>query len=76
MRRKTYALDDNLIIEGESGSELYFIQNGRISIFHKKTKTHIKDLLKDQYFGEISFFSTLPRQTSAKARDFTDVLTI
>ena len=31
------------------------------SIIDKKTKTHIIDLIQDQYFGEISFFSDIPR---------------
>ena len=33
----------------------------------------IKELIKDDYFGEISFFSDLPRQATIKSRDYTDV---
>jgi CRP-like cAMP-binding protein len=50
--------------------------NGKVAIIHKKTKTHITDILKDQYFGEIAFFSDLPRQATIKSRDFTEVLKV
>ena len=38
--------------------------------------TFITELRKDGYFGEISFFSDLPRQATLKSRDYTDVLTL
>lgn len=38
--------------------------------------TFINELRKDDYFGEVSFFSDLPRQATIKSRDYTDVLTI
>ena len=50
------------------------MQNGRVSVIHRKTKTHLTDLEKDRYFGEISFFTELNRQATVKARDFTEVL--
>lgn len=37
------------------------MSNGKVAIVHKKTKTFIKDLIKDDYFGEIGFFSSLHR---------------
>lgn len=53
---------------------MYFIVNGLVTVLHKKTQTYIKDLKQDQYFGEIGFFSLKRRQTTVKARDFTEVL--
>ena len=41
-----------------------------------KTKTHLTDLEKDRYFGEIAFFTSLNRLATIKARDFTEVLII
>lgn len=38
--------------------------------------TFLADLRKDDYFGDISFFSTLSRQATAKSTDYTDVFTI
>lgn len=61
LKKKTYSIEENLVIEGESGYELFFIVTGKVSLIHKKSMTHIKDLEKDSHFGEISFFSGLPR---------------
>jgi CRP-like cAMP-binding protein len=36
----------------------------------------LSELTKDDSFGEISFFSDLPRQATIKSSDYTDVLTI
>lgn len=36
----------------------------------------LAELRKDDYFGEISFFSTLPRQATVKSIDYTDVFTL
>ena len=64
------------MIEGEQGSEIFFIVAGKVAVIDKKSKTHLKDLVQDQYFGEISFFSDHPRQATIKARDFTEVLVL
>lgn len=53
---------------------MYFIVSGFVSVLHKATQTYIKDLNKDQYFGEIGFFSEKNRQCTVKSRDFTEVL--
>ena len=48
---------------------------GKATVIHWKTKTYIKDLGKDDYFGEIAFFSDkVVRQTTVKSWDFTHVL--
>ena len=64
------------MIEGDLGQEIFFIVSGKVSIIDKKTKTHIIDLIQDQYFGEISFFSDIPRQATVKARDFCEMLVL
>jgi CRP-like cAMP-binding protein len=76
LKKKTYAINETLIIEREGGDNLFFIVSGKVSLLHKRTKTHIKDLEKDDHFGEIAFFSETHRMCSAKARNFSDVLTI
>lgn len=53
---------------------MYFILTGLVTVLHKATQTYIKDLMKDQYFGEIGFFSEKTRQCTVKCRDFTEVL--
>eukprot|EP00347_Sterkiella_histriomuscorum_P010994 403374152 len=74
LRKQTYSIDENLIIEKTESGELFYMQTGRVSAIHMKTKTHLVDLEKEKYFGEISFFTELPRQATIKARDFTEVL--
>lgn len=74
LNKQTFILGENVIIEQEMGQQLFFINNGRVALIHKHTKTFVKDLVKDNYFGEIGFFSDIHRQISVKARDFTEVL--
>jgi CRP-like cAMP-binding protein len=76
LTKKTFTIGEDLIIEKDIGSDIFFISSGKVAIVHKRSKTFIKDLIKDEYFGEIGFFSSLHRQTSVRARDFTDVLTL
>ncbi|EGR27305.1 hypothetical protein IMG5_198130 [Ichthyophthirius multifiliis] len=50
---------------------IYFIQSGNIEIFHynlfEKNHSVIKQLSSGDFFGEISFFSGLPRKASARS---------
>jgi len=46
---------------------------GRIALIHRKTFTYLVDLIKDDYFGEVAFFSSKSRTCTAKSRDFTEV---
>lgn len=45
-------------------------------MIHKKTHSYMIDLVKDDYFGEIGFFTDNRRIMSAKSRDFTEVYAI
>ncbi|KAL4462188.1 hypothetical protein ABPG73_018933 [Tetrahymena malaccensis] len=62
-----------IITEGQSDdSSIYFIQNGIIEIYQQQIQKQnmisvIKTLTKGQIFGEISFFSGLQRQSSARS---------
>jgi len=47
-----------------------------VTVLHRKTFTYLDDLIKDEYFGEISFFSSKPRTLTVKSRDFTEVYII
>ena len=53
---------------------MFFITIGTVHLFHKKSFTYLKELKPDRYFGEIAFFSDLPRSSSAMAREFTETL--
>jgi CRP-like cAMP-binding protein len=71
-----FMIDDNIITEGDPGGKIFFIVKGKVTIIHRKTRTYIHDLGKDDYFGEIGFFSEKPRQATVKSRDFTHSLVL
>jgi CRP-like cAMP-binding protein len=73
-KKRTFTVDDDVIVEGDKGGTMYFIVTGLVTVLHKKTQTYIIDLKQDQYFGEIGFFTDKPRSTTIKSRDFTEVL--
>ena len=64
-------------------SEIYFITKGKVEIsidvpkrYSKNFKKSLQILTKDSVFGELSFFSGLPRSASAKSKDFSTTLCI
>ena len=73
---ETFSMDDHIFEEDEKGTKMYFITKGTVVIMQKKSHTYIKELHVDEYFGEISFFSELNRQATARSRGFTEVLSL
>ena len=61
LKKKSFALDENILREGDHTRELYFIQSGKVSLVHRESYTFIADLHKEASFGEIAFFSDAPR---------------
>jgi hyperpolarization activated cyclic nucleotide-gated potassium channel 2 len=53
--------------------QLYFIQEGNVNIVIQKTKQVIARLEKNDYFGEIGFFTNLDRTASVRSINFTDL---
>ena len=57
----------------------YVIRDGKVELFmetpNEKTIS-LQVLTKDQYFGELSFFSDLPRKSSAKSLTFSSLFVI
>lgn len=45
-------------------------------MLHKQTYTYLLDYYKDDYFGQVEFFTDEPRKLSFKAADFTQCLVI
>ena len=57
LRNETFAIDDRICDEGETGATIYFITKGNITLLHKETHSFIKELEVDEFFGEFGFFS-------------------
>ena len=73
IQKETYANDEDILVEGDQGGQLFFIVKGKVALIHKRSHTFIQNLQKDSYFGEIGFFTDLPRQTTIKVREFTEL---
>lgn len=76
LKMSTFGPSDGVIKEGEMERVLYFIINGRATVYHSKTSTLFKALGKDKRFGEIGFFSGNPRSASVKSINFTELVHI
>lgn len=59
--------------EKYTDKSLYFIQEGKVKILQQRSKQTVAKLEKGDYFGELSFFSDMPRSASAQSVYFTDV---
>jgi len=55
---------------------MYFINKGIVVLLQQSSQTFIYELKSNEYFGEISFFSGLPRTVSARTLAFTEMLFI
>eukprot|EP00347_Sterkiella_histriomuscorum_P021932 403332268 len=73
-KKQSFAVDEIIFNEDTIGQDMFFISSGKVYIIHKKTMSFVKELYKDDHFGEIGFFSDLPRQATIKARDYTDTM--
>lgn len=74
--KNTYAPGDIVLEEGEISTSIYFIQTGRIELFHHATRSIYKIINPRDYFGEIAFFTERPRCASARCLDYTDLLSL
>lgn len=80
MKELNLTPEDILYHENDSDNNIYIIRDGEIELFAEtpniERKTSLKILKKGDYFGEISFFSGVPRKTSAKSLSFSSLFMI
>lgn len=62
--------------ERDFDRRLFYIVDGKVSLRHVKSKTFLKQVSKDNSFGEIEFFSGDQRFCTAKSESFTDLFYI
>lgn len=76
LKRETFTVDELIFNEDDPGEFMYFLTKGNIILLHKKSCTFIKELVTDQFLGEVAFFSDQPRKATARSKNFTEVLTL
>ena len=74
--------------EKDVGNSIYYILSGRVAVIHKSSYTYLDDLIvktkilfqyviqRDEYFGEIGFYTDSPRCATIKSRDFLELFVI
>jgi len=71
------APDEYVFKENETNDlSLYFIARGRVELLLEKFKIHLHHVDKGFYFGELSFFTSNPREASAKTMTFCSVFSL
>jgi len=66
--------EQELFREGDSRDQsMYFLKRGKIQIYLKDCNKILKNVGKNNYFGEISFFTAKPRTASAKSLNFSEL---
>jgi CRP-like cAMP-binding protein len=74
LKHSIFAPNDLIIKEGDRTNSIFFILNGKVEIYHEKTKTVFVELGKKKYFGEIAFFLERVRTSSARSLVFSEIL--
>jgi len=70
----TYRAGEVIYNEGDMGDRMFYILNGRVEI--EKSGKFVATLERGNYIGEISFFLGMPRSTTVRAIEDTEVLAI
>lgn len=84
LEEQIFGPEECIFLEGEDGREqengenidercIYFLNKGQVILCIQRTFTQLKQLEKGETFGELAFFSNLPRSASAYTTDFSYV---
>ena len=55
---------------------MFIIKSGIVDIFYKKTGIVVDQKTRNDYFGEISFYSNMPRSASSRSVNFASIFQI
>ena len=67
-------IEANHMEDPKSGEHrMYFIIQGQVRMMYQKNIV-LKELTVEDVFGEISFFTGLPRTVTAKSRNFSELM--
>jgi CRP/FNR family transcriptional regulator, cyclic AMP receptor protein len=75
---RAYATGDDIVREGEVGSQMYIVQSGHVAVLKQvgEREVEIAVLGKGDFFGEMSLLEGLPRSATVRALEATSVLVI
>jgi len=69
---------DLIVAEGDTGTEMFVIQSGRVAVTKKadEGEIHLATLERGDFFGEMSLLESLPRSATVRAVGKTRLLAI
>ncbi|MBL0175288.1 MAG: cyclic nucleotide-binding domain-containing protein [Ignavibacteria bacterium] len=73
LHRRVYAKGEFIFREGDTGSAMYIIEDGEVSLEIGKSRQEISHLANGDFFGEIALFADQPRSASALAFEETRI---
>lgn len=76
MRSKIYLPEEIIVKQGDEGGSMYIVKSGKLSVEIETATGHsrwIKDLSKNDFFGEISLLTGEKRTASIKAKSLSEV---
>ncbi|CAD8206842.1 unnamed protein product [Paramecium pentaurelia] len=77
MKEKVFCPQEIIFDESEQESyDIFMIQSGEVDIYFQKTNITVDKKGKNEFFGEISFYSAHKRTASAKSVDFSNIFRI
>ncbi|CAD8113839.1 unnamed protein product [Paramecium sonneborni] len=77
MREKVFCPQEIIFDENEQDNyDIFMIQSGEVDIYFQKTNITVDKKGKNEFFGEISFYSGQKRTASAKSVDFSNIFII
>lgn len=68
-----YTPGDNIITFGEQGSEMFFINRGRVDVLNEDGSICYATLTSGQFFGEIALLLSTARTATVRAKDYCDL---
>jgi len=78
MGERSYATGDTIIREGEMGTEMFIIQEGKVGVTKKigDNEVFLATLGRGDFFGEMSLLESQPRTATVRALAPTKLVTI
>jgi len=76
-----FAQDDIVFEMGDASEVMHYLERGRVEMFDKASKhtfqvLQVSNRQKGAHFGEVGFYSELPRTASARCIKFTETLCV